>query len=125
MVVGAVPTAADGTPAAAAQVPAIDVGNAPAAPMQGTPARRAETPRGRALSPTVVGTGGSPRSKRPVPRTAAAVPPAPGREMTMQEVTHSLQHIMAQQTHDTEWITTTKAHLEDHAELIDDNATNA
>ena len=41
--------------------------------------------------------------------------------MTMQEVTHSLQHFMAQATHDTTWINATQTVLEDHAELIDEN----
>ena len=43
----------------------------------------------------------------------------------MQEVTHSLQHLMAQATHDTAWITTTQALLEDHAKLIDEDSAKA
>ena len=42
--------------------------------------------------------------------------------MTMQEVTHSLQHLMAQATHDTTWITAAQTVLEDHAKQIDENA---
>ena len=55
----------------------------------------------------------------------ATVPPAPSREMTLQEVPHSLQHLMAQATHDTAWIATTQTVLEDHAKLIDENATKS
>ena len=42
--------------------------------------------------------------------------------MTMQEVTHPLQHLMAQATHDTAGITTTQTVLEGHAKVIDENA---
>ena len=45
--------------------------------------------------------------------------------MTMLEVTHSLQHLMAQATHDTAWITTTQTLLEDHAKLIDEGSAKA
>ena len=84
---------------------------APDEPMRETSARRAATPRGRALLPTAVGAGGSPPAKRPTARVVAEVPPAPGREMTLQEVTHTLQHLMAQATHDT---TATQTVLEEH-----------
>jgi hypothetical protein len=40
----------------------------------------------------------------------------------MKEVTHTLQHLMAQAAHDTKWIDSTQAAIEDHAKLIDDNA---
>ena len=102
MVVGAdttAPPASDmpGDMGAAAGAEAV----APDAPMRETSARRAATPRGRALPPTAAGAGASPPAKRPTARVVAEVPPAPGREMTMQEVTHTLQHLMAQATHDT------------------------
>jgi len=42
--------------------------------------------------------------------------------MTMQEVLHTLQHLMAQATHDTTWITATQTVLEEHAKQIDENA---
>ena len=42
--------------------------------------------------------------------------------MTMQEVTHTLQHLMAQATHDTTWITATQTVLKEHAKQIDENA---
>jgi hypothetical protein len=93
-------------------------------PMQETSRRRSATPRGRALSPAV-GTGGSPLAKRSRQRITAEVPPAPNREMTIQEGTHSLQHLMAQATHDTAWITTTQTLLEDHAKLIDEGSAKA
>ena len=40
----------------------------------------------------------------------------------MQEVTHTLQHLMAQAAHDTLWIDNTQVAIEDHAKLIDANA---
>ena len=120
MVVGAETIAPfDGMLAAVAQAAGV-----PDVPMQETSRRRSATPRGRALSPAV-GTGGSPLAKRPQQRITAEVPPAPNREMTMQEVTHSLQHLMAQATHDTAWITTTQTLLEDHAKLIDEGSAKA
>ena len=77
---------------------AVAEADAPDAPMRVTSACRSATPRGRGLTPTAVGMGGSPPAKRPTARTAADVPPAPSRKMTMQEVAHSLQHLMAQAT---------------------------
>ena len=121
MAVGAETIApADGMLAAVAQAAGV-----PDAPMHETSRRRSATPSGRALSPTAVGTGGSPLAKRPQQRITAEVPPAPNREMTMLEVTHSLQHLMAQATHDTAWITTTQTLLEDHAKLIDEGSAKA
>lgn len=86
-----------------------------------TSARRAGTPRGRAAPPTEGGSG-SPPAKRSAARVSAEVPPAPSREMSMQEVTHTLQHLMAQAAHDTLWIDSTQVAIEDHAKLIDANA---
>ena len=45
--------------------------------------------------------------------------------MTTQEVTHSLQHFIAQESHDKAWITTTQTLLEDHAKLIDEGSAKA
>ena len=92
------------------------------APMRETSARRAATPRGRALPRTAVSAGGAPLAKRPTARVVAEVPPAPGREMTMLEVTHTLQHLMAQATRDTTQITATQTVPEEHAKQIDENA---
>ena len=120
MVVGAETIApSDEMPAAVAQAAGV-----PDVPTQETSRHRSATPRGRALSPAV-GTGGSLLAKRPQQRITAEVPPAPNREMTMQEVTHSLQHLMAQASHDTAWITTTQTLLEDHAKLIDKGSAKA
>ena len=108
MVVGADATVASVPPA----VPPAPAGGASSAAeaqdalMRSTSARRAGTPRGRAAPPSDVGVG-SPPAKRPAARVNAEVPPAPSREMTMQEVTHTLQHLMAQATHDTKWIDNT------------------
>ena len=123
MAVGANTTAASVPPASNTPGAASAEPIAPDALMRATSARRAATPRGRAVPATEVGMGGSPPDKRPAARVAADVPPAPSREMMLQEVTHSLQHLMPQATHDTTWITTTHAVFEDHAKLIDDNAT--
>ena len=89
--------------------------------MRTTSARRAGTPRGRVAPPTDIGMG-SPPAKRSAARVNAEVPPAPSREMSMQEVTHTLQHLMAQAAHDTLWIDNTQMAMEDHAKLIDLNA---
>ena len=45
--------------------------------------------------------------------------------MTLQEVTHSLHHLMAQASHDTKWIPKTQILLKDHTKLIDDNSAKA
>ena len=121
MLVGADTTVATVPPAAAGMGIDVAVPIAPDALMRATSARRAGTPRGCA----VPATGGFPPAKRPTARVAAEVPPAPSREMTMQEVTHSLQHLMAHAMQDTTWIGITQTVLEDHAKLIDENATKS
>ena len=64
--------------------------------------------------------GESPGAKRPARRTGnAADTPAPTREMTMQETTHALQRIMAQQANDAVWGETVITALDDHSRRLD------
>lgn len=103
MVVGAETSGALGsvaTPPAPAGGACVSSNEMQDAMMRATSARRAGTPRGRAAPPTEAGLG-SPPAKRSAARVNAEVPPAPSREMSMQEVTHALQHLMAQAAHDT------------------------
>ena len=72
------------------------------------------TPRG---APTA---GESPGAKRPARRAAgAADTPTPTREMTMQEATHALQRIMAQQANEAAWGETVNVALDDHSRRLD------
>ena len=64
-------------------------------------------------------TGQSPTAARPRVRPIAAVPPAPGRDMTAGEVTHCLQHLMAQAAQDSDWFVNLRGDMENHAGVID------
>ena len=90
---------------------AIAAGAAGAAALMDTSAPA--TPR---AAPTA---GESPGAKQPARRTnSAADTPTPTREMTMQETTHALQRIMAQQANDAVWGETLIASLDDHSRRL-------
>ena len=63
--------------------------------------------------------GESPGAKQPARRTVGTDTPTPTREMTMQETTHALQRIMAQQANDAVWGETVITALDDHSRRLD------
>ena len=76
------------------------------------------TPGGRPVvrPPPTLGT--SPVATRARVRVIAQPPPAPGRDMTNTELTHTVQHMIAQAALDTEWFAKITHDIDEHATII-------
>ena len=76
------------------------------------------TPGGRPVirpSPTL---GTSPVATRARVRVIAQVPPAPGRDMTATELTHTVQHMISQAALDNDWFAKITHDIDEHATII-------
>ena len=66
--------------------------------------------------------GASPVAKRPAVWVRAPVPPAPGRDMTVSELTHAMQQVMAQSQNDQTWFGQLHEEMGAHVEHINAHA---